>query len=191
MIVGLTALSKRRVLAIEDGVGRSTQSWREVLLRLTIRGLNAPQLAIGDGAIGVWVAMDEVYPAARQQRCRQHQTINVLNCLPKLFQTKAHNAIHNIWQAETKDDAKNWAGGLIEYSFSRKFSVYISDLYNYGNENKQDRIHYYNLGGSFRKGKTKLSLNYGRQRGGLICIGGVCRFVPKSNGLTFAMNLFL
>lgn len=91
----------------------------------------------------------------------------------------------------TKDDAKNWAGGLIEYSFSRKFSVYISDLYNYGNENKQDRIHYYNLGGSFRKGKTKLSLNYGRQRGGLICIGGVCRFVPKSNGLTFAMNLFL
>ena len=120
MIVGLTARSKRRVLAIEDGVGRSTQSWREVLLRLTIRGLNAPQLAIGDGAIGVWVAMDEVYPAALQQRCRQHQTINVLNCLPKLFQTKAHNAIHNIWQAETKDDAEK-ASDLFTKTYQSKY----------------------------------------------------------------------
>lgn len=91
----------------------------------------------------------------------------------------------------TKDDTKNWAGGLIEYNFNRKFAVYFSDLYNYGNPNEFDKIHYYNFGGSFRNGKTKFSLNYGRQRGGLICIGGVCRFVPKSNGLTFGMNLFL
>lgn len=91
----------------------------------------------------------------------------------------------------TKDDAKNWAGGLIEYSFLQKFSIYASDLYNYGNDIDAERIHYYNAGATYRKGKTRFSLNYGRQRGGLICIGGVCRFVPKSNGLTFGMNLYL
>jgi len=68
--------------------------------------MNAPKLAIGDGAMGFWAAMDEVYPTARQQRCWQHKTMNVLNCLPKLSQPKAKAAIHNIWQAETKDDAE-------------------------------------------------------------------------------------
>jgi hypothetical protein len=91
----------------------------------------------------------------------------------------------------TQDDAKNWAGALIEYNFLRKFSIYVSDLYNYGNDIDSERIHYYNAGATYRKGKTRFSLNYGRQRGGLICIGGVCRFVPKSNGLTFGMNLYL
>jgi hypothetical protein len=91
----------------------------------------------------------------------------------------------------TRDDKKNWVGGLIEYNFLRKFSIYVNDQYNYGNDNSLERIHYYNLGGTFRQRKTKFSINYGRQRGGLICVGGVCRFVPKSNGLTLAMNLYL
>jgi len=105
VIVGVTARGKKRFLAIEDGVRESTQSWREVLLNLKDRGMNAPKLAIGDGAMGFWAAMDEIYPASRQQRCWQHKTMNVLNCLPKLSQPKAKAAIHNIWQAETKDDA--------------------------------------------------------------------------------------
>ena len=96
--------------------------------------------------------------------------------------------LEHLW---TQDDKQNWAGGLIEYNFLRKFSVYVSDQYNYGNENEIERIHYYNAGGSFRHKKTKFSINYGRQRGGLICVGGVCRFVPKSNGLSFGMNLFI
>ena len=120
MIVGVTARGKKRFLAIEDGVRESTQSWREVLLRLTIRGLNAPKLAIGDGAMGVWAAMDEVYPAARQQRCRQHKAMNVLNGLPKLSQPKAKNAIHNIWQAETKDDAEK-ASDLFTKTYQSKY----------------------------------------------------------------------
>lgn len=91
----------------------------------------------------------------------------------------------------TQDDQKNWVGGIVEYNFLRKFSVYVNDQYNYGNENSQDRLHYYNVGGSFRHRKTKLGVNYGRQRGGLICVGGVCRFVPKSNGLTFSLNVYL
>ena len=69
VIVGVTARGKKRFLAIEDGVRESTQSWREVLLNLKSWGMNAPNLAIGDGAMGFWAAMDEVYPTTRQQRC--------------------------------------------------------------------------------------------------------------------------
>jgi putative transposase len=68
--------------------------------------MNAPKLAIGDGAMGFWAAMDEVYPETRHQRCWQHKTMNVLNCLPKLSQPKAKAAIHDIWQAKTKVDAE-------------------------------------------------------------------------------------
>jgi putative transposase len=105
VIVGVTARGKKRFLAIEDGVRESTQSWREVLLNLKSRGMGVPKLAIGDGAMGFWAALHEVYPETRHQRCWQHKTMNVLNCLPKLSQPKAKAAIHNIWQAETKDDA--------------------------------------------------------------------------------------
>jgi putative transposase len=106
VIIGVTARGNKRFLAIEDGVRESTQSWREVLLSLKDRGMNAPKLAIGDGAMGFWAALEEVYPQARQQRCWQHKTMNVLNCLPKLSQPKAKAAIHNIWQAETKENAE-------------------------------------------------------------------------------------
>jgi putative transposase len=88
------------------GVRESTQSWREVLLKLKSRGMNVPQLAIGDGAIGFWAAMDEVYPQTRQQRCWVHKTANILNSLPKSSQPKAKEAIHQIWQAETKINAE-------------------------------------------------------------------------------------
>lgn len=114
VIVGVTAHGKKRFLAIEDGVRESTQSWREVLLSLKSRGMNAPKLAIGDGAMGFWAALDEVYPEARQQRCWQHKTMNVLNCLPKLSQPKAKAAIHNIWQAENKVDAQKAFNLFIE-----------------------------------------------------------------------------
>ena len=84
----------------------------------------------------------------------------------------------------TKDDQKNWVGGTLEYNISRNFSFYMTDIYNYGNEISEDQIHYYNFGGSFVKGATRVGLNFGRQRGGLICVGGVCRFVPENTGLT-------
>ena len=77
----------------------STQSWREVLVGLKSRGMNVPELAIGDG---VWAALEEVYPQTRQQRCWMHKTMNVLNYLPNSTQAKAKQALHDIWQAETK-----------------------------------------------------------------------------------------
>lgn len=68
--------------------------------------MSAPQLAIGDGALGFWKALDEVYSTTRHQRCWVHKTANILNKLPKSSQPKAKQALHEIWQAETKEDAE-------------------------------------------------------------------------------------
>ncbi len=106
VVIGVNERGQKRFLAIEDGVRESTQSWREVLLKLKARGMNVPELAIGDGAMGFWAALEEVYPETRQQRCWMHKTMNVLNCLPKSAQPKAKQALHEIWQAETRADAE-------------------------------------------------------------------------------------
>lgn len=85
-------------------------------------------------------------------------------------------------------DRKNWAAATLEFNVNALFTVYVYDLYNYGNELDYYRNHYYNVGGSFRKKSTRLALNYGRQRGGLVCVGGVCRFVPESSGVSLSFN---
>ena len=84
----------------------------------------------------------------------------------------------------TNDDKKNWVGGTIEFNATSKLAVYINDIYNYGNDLVDEQIHYYNTGGSYTVGAHRFALNYGRQRGGLICIGGVCRNVPESTGIS-------
>lgn len=81
-------------------------------------------------------------------------------------------------------DSKNWAGGTIEYVPNSKFSIFVHDIYNYGNSEEAKQIHYYSFGGSFTKGATRIAASYGRQRGGLLCVGGVCRIVPEAAGLT-------
>jgi transposase-like protein len=106
VIVGVNARGEKHFLAIEDGIRESTQSWREVLLDLKSRGLQAPELAVGDGALGFWAALEEVLPATRQQRCWMHKTGNVLNALAKSVQPKAKSALHDIWQAATREDAE-------------------------------------------------------------------------------------
>jgi len=104
-VIGVNEQGKKQILAIEDGTRESTQSWREVLLKLKARGMNSPKLAIGDGALGFWAAADEIYPDTRHQRCWVHKTANVLNKLPKSSQPKAKKRLHDIWMAETKADA--------------------------------------------------------------------------------------
>ena len=106
VIIGVNERGQKHFLAIEDGLRESTQSWREVLLRLKDRGMNVPQLAIGDGALGFWNALDEIYGDTRHQRCWVHKTANILNKLPKSSQPKAKQALHDIWQAETKENAE-------------------------------------------------------------------------------------
>ena len=106
VVMGVNERGEKHFLAIEDGVRESTQSWREVLLKLKSRGMNPAKLAIGDGAMGFWAALDEVYPETGQQRCWMHKTMNVLNCLPKTAHVNAKQALHAIWQAETKENAE-------------------------------------------------------------------------------------
>jgi putative transposase len=87
-------------------VRESGQSWRELLLDLKRRGLTiAPELAVADGALGFWQAIEEVWPQTRGQRCWVHKTANVLNKLPKSLQPKAKRALQEIWMAETKKNA--------------------------------------------------------------------------------------
>jgi len=108
VVIGLNELGEKHFLAIEDGVRESTQSWREVLLDLKQRGLEeAPRVAVGDGALGFWAALEEVFPQTRQQRCWVHKTANVLNYLPRSVQPKAKAALHDIWMAPTRAEAEN------------------------------------------------------------------------------------
>ena len=106
VIIGVKDTGEKEFLAIEDGYRESEQSWYEVLLDLKHRGLAvAPKLAVGDGAMGFWAALTKVFPQTRIQRCWLHKTANVLNKLPKRVQPKAKRALHEIWMAETREDA--------------------------------------------------------------------------------------
>ena len=89
VVIGVNDQGEKKFLTIEDGVRESTQSWREVLLDLKARGMNVPKLAVGDGALVFWSALDEIYPDTRHQRCWVHKSANVLNALPKSAQPKA------------------------------------------------------------------------------------------------------
>ena len=108
VLIGADAAGKKELLAIEDGYRESTQSWRELLLRLRDdNGLAIPpELAIGDGALGFWKALHEVWPSTRQQRCWVHKTANVLNVLPKSVHGKAKKALHAIYEAESRAAAE-------------------------------------------------------------------------------------
>lgn len=93
--------------------------------------------------------------------------------------------LQHLWANE---GFKNWAGGTLEFVVNRKLAFYVTDIYNYGNDIEEDQNHFYNFGGSFTKGATRVALNYGRQRGGLFCVGGVCRFVPENTGLSLNLS---
>ena len=106
VIIGATPEGKKELVGLSDGVRESGQSWRELLLDLKRRGLAmGPELAVADGALGFWQAVEEVWPKTRGQRCWVHKTANVLNKLPKSQQPKAKRTLQEIWMAETKRDA--------------------------------------------------------------------------------------
>jgi putative transposase len=106
VIIGATPEGKKELVGLIDGVRESARSWKELLLDLKRRGLAvAPELAVADGALGFWQAIEEVWPQTCGQRCWVHKTANVLNKLPKSQQAKAKRALQEIWMAETKKDA--------------------------------------------------------------------------------------
>ncbi len=106
VVIGMNADGEKHLLAMEDGSRESTQSGQEVLLQLKTRGLTAPVLAVGDGALGFWAALEEIVPETRHQRCWCHKTQNVVNTLPKRLHPKAKQALHEIWQSATKGAAE-------------------------------------------------------------------------------------
>ena len=115
VVIGATPEGKKELVALSDGFRESEQSWKELLLDLKGRGLEIdPQLAIGDGALGFWKALPQVFGATREQRCWVHKTANVLNKLPKHLQAKAKSGLHQIWMAETRDDAHHAFASFVE-----------------------------------------------------------------------------
>ena len=106
VLVGCDVHGRKHFLAIEDGFRESTESWKALLLSLRDRGLKPSRLAIGDGALGFWAALSEVYPETREQRCWVHKSANVLDKLPKRLQGPAKSALHEIWQADSRADAE-------------------------------------------------------------------------------------
>ena len=108
VIVGVTAEGKKQVVAVESGYRESEQAWTAVFKDLLARGLTPPLLIIGDGALGLWNAIDKLKELAttRSQRCWVHKIRNVLDKLPKRLQPKAKQLLHDIMNAETRDDAE-------------------------------------------------------------------------------------
>jgi len=128
VIVGATPEGKKEFVGFTDGVRESAQSWRELLLDLRRRGLTiGPKLAVADGALGFWKALEEVWPSTRGQRCWVHKTANVLNKLPKSQQPKAKTAVREIWMAETKKDALKAFDAFVE-TYSVKYQSAVDCL---------------------------------------------------------------
>lgn len=105
VIVGVRPDGSKELIALADGYREDTESWLDLLRSLKDRGLTGPSLATGDGALGFWGALREVFPAAKEQRCWVHVTANVVAALPKRLQANAKAAIAKIYSAETRADA--------------------------------------------------------------------------------------
>jgi transposase-like protein len=115
VIIGVTEEGKKELVALEDGFRESELSWRAVLSDLKRRGMEeGAELAIGDGALGFWKALEKIYPETRWQRCWVHKTANVLNKLPKSLQPKAKKLLHEIWMASGREEADKSFDHFIE-----------------------------------------------------------------------------
>lgn len=121
VIIGATKHGTKELIALVDGYRESEQSWLEALNDLKRRGLKAaPKIAVGDGALGFWKALPQVFGETRWQRCWMHKTGNVLDKLPKAIQGRAKQNLHQIWMAETKAEAEKAFDHFIE-SYESKY----------------------------------------------------------------------
>jgi transposase-like protein len=128
VLMGATADGKKELIAVVDGFRESEQSWKGLLLDVKARGLKlAPKLAIGDGALGFWKALKQIYPKTREQRCWVHKTANVLDKLPKRLQAEAKQKLHAIWMADTREHAHQ-AFDLFVRTYEAKYSKAVECL---------------------------------------------------------------
>src|SRR3954454_12676923 len=106
VVIGVREDGVRELLAVEDGYRESTESWAAVMRDLNDRGLNEPRLVVGDGALGTWAALRDVFPGARRQACWVHKIARVLDALPKRRQPAAKTLLHEIMEAPSRADAR-------------------------------------------------------------------------------------
>ena len=128
VVIGATPEGKKELVGFQVGTRESAQSWRELLVGLKARGLAiAPELAVGDGALGFWKALEEVFPATRHQRCWIHKAVNVLNKLPKSLQANARQDLREIWLAPDRATAEA-ALATFEAKYAPKYDRAVACL---------------------------------------------------------------
>ena len=128
VIIGADEYGEKDVLGIADGFRENADSWRDLLEGLKKRGLTIPpDLATGDGALGFWAALRDVFPKTREQRCWVHKTANVLGALPKSLHDKAKSDLQDIWMAETKKEA-NAAFDLFVENYGVKYEKAVGKM---------------------------------------------------------------
>src|SRR6185437_483465 len=125
--VYLWADGRKELVALADGYRESVESWADLLRDAARRGMRAPVLAVGDGALGFWGALREVFPATREQRCWFHKIANVLAALPKSAHPGAKKALAEIWNAEDKPHALA-AVGAFEAAYGAKFAKAVAKI---------------------------------------------------------------
>ncbi|MDQ3274483.1 MAG: IS256 family transposase, partial [Actinomycetota bacterium] len=106
VVIGVREDGEKELLAVEDGYRESTDSWAAVMRDLKARGLTEPKLVIGDGALGTWAALRDVFPGASEQRCWVHKIARVLDAVPKRLQPRAKTLLHEMMEAPTEPDAR-------------------------------------------------------------------------------------
>jgi len=131
VLIGVTPQGQKEIISVEDGFRESKESWRSLIRQIKRLGLSkAPKLAIGDGALGFWAAIQEEFPETNHQLCWVHKTVNVLDKLPKSLQGKAKSMIHDIYLAPTKMDA-NVAFDVFIEEFAAKYPKAVDCLRNH------------------------------------------------------------
>jgi putative transposase len=127
IVIGVREDGVKELLAVEDGYRESTESWSCVFRDLKRRGLNEPKLVVGDGALGAWAALRDVFPSAGEQRCWFHAAGNVIDCLPKRLQPRAKGLLGEIIEAPTRKDASR-ALEIFREEYAAKYPKALAKL---------------------------------------------------------------
>src|SRR5689334_23568348 len=127
VLIGVRADGRKELVALADGYRESVESWADLLRDAARRGMRAPVLAVGDGALGFWGALREVFPATREQRCWFHKIANVLAALPKSAHPGAKKALAEIWNAEDRRHALDAVRGF-EAAYGAKFGKAVAKI---------------------------------------------------------------
>ena len=127
VLIGVREDGSKELIAVEDGYRESKESWLSVLRDLAARGVEAPLLAIGDGALGFWAALREVWPESKEQGCWVHRTANVLDKMPKRLQPRAKSQLHEIFKAETKEIAEEQVDQFVK-EYEDKYPKAVASL---------------------------------------------------------------